>query len=310
MRVRMPDQQGDRARNPWLEVQHGDAQQRRPDACHRPGRRLGRLQLCLRGKDRARPRAARLSVTSTLERVGQRGDLVAIRSTVTRTNVGQAEVRVLGLTYNVVGVRTRFGDTPAAVAMPEQLPRSSKIAQAGYYEEPEGGEVILRYGVLFEGATALPSERWALNPGRAPGLARRPHLRTLTQPGSTPFGSRWSCPTRRCRNLPCLWFLSSSRDGRIAAVPGRDSKQRRRGAGPWSRPTSARSSPSGDLEPITDAARWRTPRAAAVISKQVATTCHSSRRIKNCLTKRGTHPRYAGAHQRCLARRTAQLREP
>src|SRR3954447_23597800 len=71
-----------------------------------------------------------MSVTSTLERVGQRGNLVAIRSTVTRTNVGQAEVRVLGLTYNVVGVRTRFGDAPAAGAMPEQLPRSGKIAQA------------------------------------------------------------------------------------------------------------------------------------------------------------------------------------
>src|SRR3712207_3555179 len=78
-----------------------------------------------------------VSVTSTLERVGQRGDLVAIRSTVTRTNVGQAEVRVLSLTYNVVGVGMRFGEAPAAGAMPEQLPRSSTIAQARYYDEPE-----------------------------------------------------------------------------------------------------------------------------------------------------------------------------
>ena len=46
-----------------------------------------------------------VSVTSALERVGQRDGVVAIRSTVTRTNVGQAEVRVLGLTYNVVGVK-------------------------------------------------------------------------------------------------------------------------------------------------------------------------------------------------------------
>src|SRR4051794_39931616 len=71
-----------------------------------------------------------MSVTSTLERVSQKGGLDAIRSTVTRTNGGQAEVRVLGLTYNVVGVRTQFGGAPVAGAMPEQLPRSSKIAQA------------------------------------------------------------------------------------------------------------------------------------------------------------------------------------
>ena len=95
-----------------------------------------------------------VSVTSALERVGQRDGMVAIRSTVTRTNVGQAEVRVLGLTYNVLGVRTRFGEAPAAGAMPEELPGSSTVAQAKYYDEPEGGEVILRHGVLVEGATA------------------------------------------------------------------------------------------------------------------------------------------------------------
>ena len=60
-----------------------------------------------------------VSVTSRLERVGERDGMVAIRSTVTRTNVGQAEVRVLGLTYNVVGIKVRFGEAPAtAGAMP------------------------------------------------------------------------------------------------------------------------------------------------------------------------------------------------
>ena len=52
-----------------------------------------------------------VSVTSVLEKAGERGDLVAIRSTVNRNNVGQTGVRVLGLTYNVVGVRMRFGET-------------------------------------------------------------------------------------------------------------------------------------------------------------------------------------------------------
>ena len=110
-----------------------------------------------------------VSVTSTLERVGQKDGMVAIRSTVTRTNVGQAEVRVLELTYNIVGVRVRFGEAAAASAgaMPEELPASSTVAQARHNDEPEGGEVILRHGGLFAGATALPSEPSALNPGEA-----------------------------------------------------------------------------------------------------------------------------------------------
>src|SRR3712207_1115101 len=75
-----------------------------------------------------------VSVTTKLERVGQRDGVVAIRSTVTRTNVGQAEVRVLGLTYNVVGVKVRFGEAPSAAdAMPGELPASSTVAQARYY---------------------------------------------------------------------------------------------------------------------------------------------------------------------------------
>ena len=160
-----------------------------------------------------------VSVTSTLERVGQRGNLVAIRSTVTRTNVGQAEVRVLGLTYNVVGVRTRFGEAPAAGAMPEQLPRSSTIAQARYYDEPEGGEVILRHGVLFEGAPALPSERSALNPGEAVSRdlifyadpSRFDSIRFLVE-----------LSYARMSEPPVPLVIGAGRDGRIAAVPGPD----------------------------------------------------------------------------------------
>ena len=108
-----------------------------------------------------------VSVTSTLERVGHRGDLIAIRSTVTRTNVGQTEVRVLGLTYNVVGIRMHFAKDPAGGKMPEDFSGSTTIAQARYYDEPESSEVLLRHGVLFEGATALPSSPSGLNPGEA-----------------------------------------------------------------------------------------------------------------------------------------------
>jgi hypothetical protein len=100
-----------------------------------------------------------VSVTSALEKVGQRGDLVAIRSTVTRTNVGQTGVRVLGLTYNVVGVKMRFVEAPAADPMPGDLSGSGAIAEARYYDEPEGGEVILRQGILFEGARRCRAAR-------------------------------------------------------------------------------------------------------------------------------------------------------
>ena len=160
-----------------------------------------------------------VSVKSTLERVGRRGDLVAIRSTVTRTNVGQAEVRVLGLTYNVVGVKVRFGEAPAAGAMPERLPGSSTIAQARYYDESGGGEVILRHGVLFEGATALPSEPSGLNPGEA--VSR--DLIFYADP--TRFDSirfQVELSYAKMSEPPVPLVFEAGRDGRLAAVPGPD----------------------------------------------------------------------------------------
>jgi hypothetical protein len=160
-----------------------------------------------------------MSVTSTLERVGQRGTLVAIRSTVTRTNVGQAEVRVLGLTYNVLGVRTRFGEASAPSAMPEQLPRSSTIAQARYYDEPEGGEVILRHGVLFEGATVLPSERSGLNPSEA--VSRD----LIFYADTTKFDSirfQVEVSYAKMSEPPVPLVFEVRHDGRIAAVPSTD----------------------------------------------------------------------------------------
>ncbi len=160
-----------------------------------------------------------VSVTSALERVGERDGMVAIRSTVTRTNVGQAEVRVLGLTYNVVGVRTRFGEAPAAGAMPGELPRSSTVAQAKYYDEPEGGEVILRHGVLFEGATALPSAPSGLNPGEA--VSR--DLVFYADP--TRFDSirfQVELSYAKMSEPPVPLVFEARPDGRIAAVPGPD----------------------------------------------------------------------------------------
>ncbi|HEX8376040.1 MAG TPA: hypothetical protein VF606_12765 [Geminicoccaceae bacterium] len=104
-----------------------------------------------------------VSVTTSLVKAGERGERVAIRSTVTRTNVGQAGVRVLGLTYNVVGLKARF---EPARAEPAAAP-SSTIEEARGYALSDPGTVILRQGVLFAGATDLPAAPSDLNPGEA-----------------------------------------------------------------------------------------------------------------------------------------------
>ena len=156
-----------------------------------------------------------VSVTSTLERVGQRGDLVAIRSTVTRTNVGKTEVRVLGLTYNVLGVRIRFGAGTGALA--QGLPASGTVAQARDYAESGGGALILRHGVLFEGATALPAEPSILNPGEA--VSRDlVFYADPTQFDSLRFLVELSYA--KMSEPPVPLAFETAPDGRLAAVPG------------------------------------------------------------------------------------------
>lgn len=91
-----------------------------------------------------------LSVTTTLAAVGHQGDQVAIRSTVTRSNVGHTGVRLLALTYNVVGSKVRFADPAEPHAAPD-LSGVNRVMAARYYAEPEH-EVIVRHGVLFKGA--------------------------------------------------------------------------------------------------------------------------------------------------------------
>ncbi|WP_375408721.1 hypothetical protein [uncultured Methylobacterium sp.] len=109
-----------------------------------------------------------VSVTTNLVKAGERGDRVAIRSTVTRTNVGQTGVRILGLTYNVVGIKARFEEGGGrAGAFADTLPKASMVEQARGYTLSEAGDVILRQGLLFAGATDLPSAPSDLNPGEA-----------------------------------------------------------------------------------------------------------------------------------------------
>ncbi|GEP06221.1 hypothetical protein [Methylobacterium oxalidis] len=109
-----------------------------------------------------------VSVRTDLVRAGERGDRVAIRSTVTRTNVGRTGVRILGLTYNVVGISARFGADPGrAAAFAASLPAAASVGSARDYALTEPGTVILRQGTLFEGATDAPAEPSDLNPGEA-----------------------------------------------------------------------------------------------------------------------------------------------
>ncbi|AWN49251.1 hypothetical protein DK419_25290 [Methylobacterium terrae] len=119
-----------------------------------------------------------VSVTTGLARAGERDGHVAIRSTVTRRNVGETGVRVLGLAYTVTGIRARFGADAAPSGGPSaggpsaggrdaggRGPDGGTIFAGGYaLDEP--GTVILRQGKLFSGAAdgAEPSD---LNPGEA-----------------------------------------------------------------------------------------------------------------------------------------------
>ena len=114
----------------------------------------------------------------------------------------------------------RFGEGLAAAgAMPRELPVSSTVAQARDYDEPEGGEVILRHGVLFEGATALPSEPSGLNPGEAVSRdlvfyadpARFDSIRFLVE-----------LSYAKASEPPVPLVFQVGRDGRISAVPGPD----------------------------------------------------------------------------------------
>jgi hypothetical protein len=158
-----------------------------------------------------------VSVTSALERVGEKDGTVAIRSTVTRTNVGQAEVRVLALTYNVVGVRVRFGERGApARELAGDLAGSNAVAEAKYYE-PDGGEVILRHGVLFEGAAGSSGSPSGLNPGEA--VSR--DLVFYADPDrfdSIRFLVELSYAKMSEPPVPLVFEVG--RDTRIAAVPG------------------------------------------------------------------------------------------
>jgi len=150
-----------------------------------------------------------VSVTSALERVGRKDGLVAIRSTVTRRNVGQAEVRVLGLTYNVIGVRVRFGGTGA---LPAELPGPGSVAQARDYAEADGGDVLLRHGVLFDGASGDPS---GLNPGEA--VSR--DLVFYADPSRYDSIRFLVALSYEKMSEPTVPLVLELRDGRIAAVP-------------------------------------------------------------------------------------------
>jgi hypothetical protein len=101
-----------------------------------------------------------VSVTTSLVHAGLRGERVAIRSTVRRRNVGQAGVRVLGLVYNVTGVRVRFGEAAPAAAEAED-----HVARSGAYALDEPGVAILREGKLFAGAADRDGPAADLNPG-------------------------------------------------------------------------------------------------------------------------------------------------
>ncbi|MBY0256849.1 hypothetical protein [Methylobacterium sp.] len=105
-----------------------------------------------------------VSVTTSLVRAGERGQHVAIRSTVTRKNVGQTGVRVLGLVYNVTGVRVRF-DAESGTKPAGGTTSADRTIAARAYAFAGPGEAILRESRLFAGATEAGGDPSELNPG-------------------------------------------------------------------------------------------------------------------------------------------------
>ena len=108
-----------------------------------------------------------LSVNSTLEKAGRHGNMTAIRCSVTRTNVGQSSVRLLGLTYNVSGIKEHFlKGTAVNPGFTSDLGNAATVNRARYQLEPARKEIILQNGTLFAGAHegGSPSD---LNPEEA-----------------------------------------------------------------------------------------------------------------------------------------------
>jgi len=108
-----------------------------------------------------------VTLSSTLENTGHRGDMTAIRCTLTRSNGGQSAVRVEALTYNAIGIKEHF--LPSDDTNPRfdlSRPDGDTVNLARYYAEPERQEVILKIAKLFAGAVSegVVSE---LNPGES-----------------------------------------------------------------------------------------------------------------------------------------------
>ncbi len=108
-----------------------------------------------------------LSVSSLLEKAGQQGDVTAIRCVLTRSNVGQSPVRLLGLTYNVIGIKEAFlrdGNSNPAFGL--SSPEGPVVSQTRYYGQVVNQQVIVKNATLFAGAHAEGSVS-ELNPGES-----------------------------------------------------------------------------------------------------------------------------------------------
>ncbi len=109
-----------------------------------------------------------LSVTSRIEKAGQREDMVAVHTTVTRTDVGQTSVRLLGYTVNVVGIKEGFLKKPEKNPVFTQSDKQSSIILESLYSGlPEKSEVIMHFGRLYQGATDMPADLSDMNPGES-----------------------------------------------------------------------------------------------------------------------------------------------
>ena len=93
-----------------------------------------------------------VSLSSHIEKSGKVNDHIAIRLSLTRANHGQNDVRILGLTYNAIGIKENFlkeGEVNPDFSIKD--PSSDRLRSSRFLGTPAREEVFFKEAVLFPG---------------------------------------------------------------------------------------------------------------------------------------------------------------
>jgi|APCry1669191860_1035381.scaffolds.fasta_scaffold00755_3 hypothetical protein len=109
-----------------------------------------------------------LTVDCRLEKVGTQGNITAIKATITRKNVGQQGIRILGLAHNLRAVKQNLksATVPDTPIEPLHTDIASFLSNR-YIGPPLRDEVVARGASLFHGGTDLEASVSELNAGES-----------------------------------------------------------------------------------------------------------------------------------------------